>query len=156
MENPTPLLLKICKQMWLFHHIYTCCPHSSLRWLLTSSLFPSRTEALSQATAPHRQTERSAESCSPRPGREARRQQEGVCAPLGTFFRGLFFNLPTIKVTIPEHTVWWFSIYSQGWATTTPNSKTISPPMGKTSVLGHHPQPQPVASQELCLGDKIF
>ena len=47
MENPTPLLLKICKQMWLFHHIYTCCPHSSLRWLLTSSLFPSRTEALS-------------------------------------------------------------------------------------------------------------
>lgn len=69
-----------------------------------------------------------------------------MCAPLGTFFRGLFFNPPTIKVTLPEHTVQWFSIYSQGWATTTPNSKTISPPRGKTSVLGHHPQPQPHSS----------
>lgn len=64
------------------------------------------------------------------------------CAPLDTFFGGLFFNPRTIKVTLPEHTVQWFSVYSQGWATT-PNSRPFHPPRGGTSVLGHHPQPQP-------------
>lgn len=65
------------------------------------------------------------------------------CIPLDTFFGGLFFNPRTIKVTLPEHTVQWFSVYSQGWATT-PNSRPFHPPRrGETSVLGHHPQPQP-------------
>ena len=71
------------------------------------------------------------------------------CAPLGTFFRDLFFYPPTIQVTLPEHTVQWFSVYSQGWATTTPNSKTISPtPGGKPARLATTLSPSPTLAAD--------
>ena len=69
-----------------------------------------------------------------------RREQEGV-RPLDTFFEGLFFNPQTIKVTLPEHTVQWFSVYSQGWATT-PNSRPFHPP-GDGNQRAWPPPPNP-------------
>ena len=75
-----------------------------------------------------------------RPGRSRR-----GCVPLDTFFGGLFFNPRTIKVTLPEHTVQWFSVYSQGWETT-PNSRPFHPP-GGGNQRAWPPPPTPAPPQ---------